>query len=121
MFLAHLLYNLHAPIEIRVDGEHHGAIRDGLDELRDGYFLARQKNDSGDIRRRCVGGQGGGGVTRRRAGDGAEFFPVGHHLLGGGYEDRHAEILERAGVAVSALLDPQFADSELSTETIGPE
>ena len=121
LFFAHLPHDSHASVEIRIDGEHYGAVRNGLNELRDGYFLSRQKNDGRDIGRRGVRSQRGGSIARRRAGDGAEFFSVGHHLLGGGYEDRHAEVLEGAGVAVSALLDPQLGDSEFPPQAIRPE
>ena len=33
----------------------------------------------------------------------------------------HAEVLERAGVRVAALLDPQIVEAELAAEALGPE
>ena len=53
------------------------------------------------------GGERRRGVAGRSAGHGADAGAFGEHLPHHRDEDRHAEVLERSGVRVAALLDRQ--------------
>ena len=115
------LHEGHAAVEVGVEGEHQGAVRDGLDELGEGDLVLGQEDDGGDAGRRAVGGEGGRGVAGRGAGHRADGRALRDHLLHLGDEHRHPEVLERAGVAEAALLDPEIADPDHLAEPLGPE
>ncbi len=48
------LDELHAAVEVGVDGQHERAVRDGLHQLRHADLVGRQEHDGGDARVRAV-------------------------------------------------------------------
>ena len=121
LLLRDLLDDRHAAVEVRVEGEHQRAVREGLHELRDGDLVLREQHDGRNTRGRAVGAEGRRGVTRGCARHRVDRHAAGHHLLHDRHEDRHAEVLEGSRVRVAALLDPQVLDVQLLAVAVGPE
>jgi hypothetical protein len=108
--LGDLLHQRHAAVEIGVEAQHQGAVGERLYQLSRRDLVARQQDDGGNTGGGAVVGQGGGGITGRGAGDGSDLLALGDHLLDDRDQHGHAEVLERPGVRVAALLDPQVLD-----------
>jgi len=119
--LGDFLDQLHAAVKIRVQVEHERAVGDGLDELGDGDFAARQEDDRLDARRRAIGRQRRRSVAGRGADHRLDGRAYGDHLLDLRDEHGHAEILERPAVGVAAQFDPQIVHTHDLPETLGPE
>ncbi|WVZ00514.1 hypothetical protein V8G54_026583 [Vigna mungo] len=97
---------LHAPIKISVDTQHKGAIGNGLNKLGKRDSISRQKHNGRNPCRSAIRGQRCRCVTGGSAADtndGAVHFSQAIDLAN---ENGHAEILETAGVAYSAVFDP---------------
>ena len=110
------------PSKVGVNGQHEGSVSNGLHELRQGDLVCGEEHDGWDARSRRARGKGGGGVTSGRASDGRERLTLFPHPVHLGHERGHTEILERAGVAVAALLHPQVVHAEhLAAVAVGPE
>ena len=92
--LGNLLHQRHAAVKVRVETQHERAVGERLHELRRRDLVTWQQHDRRDASRRTVVRQGGGRVTRGRAGDRGDALSLGDHLLDDRHEDRHAEILE---------------------------
>ena len=118
----HLANQAHAAIEVGVDGHHERPVSDGLHELRQGDLVRGKEHDGRDARGSRVRREGGGGVTSGRASDGRERLALLPHPVHLGHERGHTEVLERAGVAVAALLHPQVVHAKhLAAVAVGPE
>ena len=121
LFLADLLNDPHTAVEVGVDGHHGCAVGDGLDELGRRDLVPREEDDGRDVGGGAVGREGGRGVPGRGAGRRADLLAVRHHLPDGRDEDGHPQVLEGAGVAVPALLDPKVGEADFRAEAVGPE
>ena len=119
--LGDLLHHRHAAVEVRVEREHEGAVGERLHELGDRDLVLGQEHHRGNPRRRAVGAERGRGVARGGARHRVDGHAVGHHLLDDRDQHGHPQVLERAGVRVAALLDPQVLDVELLAVAIRPE
>ena len=115
------LHQRHAVVEVAVDGEHRGAIGQRLHQLGGRDLAAREDHQRADAGGRAVGRQGGRGVTGGGAGYRLHRPAVGDHLLHRGDQHGHAEVLEGAGVGVSAQLDPEVVHPDLLAVTLRPE
>ena len=93
----------------------------GCSELRHRDLAARQDHDRRDAGGGAVGGERRRGVAGRGAGDGADAGAFGEHLPHHRDEHGHAEVLERSGVRVAALLDPEILDADRAAEALGPQ
>ena len=84
--------------------------------------ISRQKDNGRNPGRSAIRGErcrGVAGGSAADTNDGAVHFPQAIDLAN---EHGHAEILEAAGVAYSAVFDPQLVHAEkLFAETLGPE
>ncbi len=115
------LDDLHAAVEVGIQAEHERAVRERLDELRGRDLAARQEHHDREAGGCAVGRERRAGVAGRRTGDGLDLEALLDRLVDHADEHRHAEIFERAGVAVAAELDPQVVEADLLAVAIGPE
>jgi hypothetical protein len=92
-----------------------------LHQLARGDLAPRQEHHHRQPRGSAVSGERGAGVARRRAGHRLNRQALPHGLAHHADEHRHAQILERAAVAVAAQLHPQIAQPDLLAVALRPE
>ena len=119
--LGDLLHQLHAAVEVRVQGEHQGVVGNRLDQLRDGNLAPGQQHHGLDARRRAIRRQRRRGVARRGARHRLDRRAFGDHLFDLRNQHRHAQVLERPAVRVAAQLEPQIIHPDHLAETLRPE
>ena len=120
-FGGELLHDFHAAVEVRIEPEHQRAVRQRLHELRGRDLVARQEHHHGQARRRAERRQRRAGVAGGRAGDGLDLEALLNGLAHDADQHGHAQVFERAAVAVAAQLDPQVIDADFAPVALGPE
>ena len=115
------LYQRHAAVEVRIQRQRQGAVGDGLNQLGVGHLALGKENDGLQAGNGAVGRQRRRGVAGRSARHRRDVFSIRDHLLHHRHQHRHAQVLERPGVAVAALLDPQIGHPDLVSQPLGPE
>ena len=120
--LRDFLDNLHATVEVGIEGEHDASVTDRLDELCGTCLASREEHDGGDAGLCAVGAEGGRSITRGGASDGVNRVDVllddVVHLA---HENRHAEVLETAGMGVAAKFHLEASDAEFLGQGGGVE
>ena len=111
--LRDFLDNLHAAVEVGIEGEHDASVTDRLDELSGTCLAGREEHDGGDAGLCAVGAEGGRSITRGGASNGVNRVDVllddVVHLA---HENCHAEVLETTRMGVAAKFHLEASDAE---------
>ena len=105
-FFTDAAHQFQVAVEIRGDLNAGGAVGDGLGQFAEGDLPVLEEDDAFQTRQGRIGGQGGGGVAGRGAGD-----PLHAQQARLGDASGHAAVLEGAGRVLAFMFQPQLAQA----------